>query len=56
MRKNRSIYSMFVKRTFDLCISFVALIILSPFLLLIALLVRVNLGAPVIYSQERPGK
>ena len=55
MRKNRSIYSMFIKRTLDLCISFFALIILSPLLLLIALLVRVNLGAPVIYTQERPG-
>ena len=36
-------------------ISFLGLIILSPLFLVLALLVRVNLGAPVFFRQERPG-
>lgn len=44
------------KRLFDLVASAVALIVLSPVLFVVALLVRVKLGAPVIYRQLRPGK
>lgn len=50
-------YILFIKRTFDLVISFVAFIILSPlFLLLIALLYFANKRAGVFFTQERPGK
>ena len=49
------IYRRFVKRLLDICISGIALIILSPVLLLVAVLVRVKLGSPVIFHQERPG-
>ena len=45
----------FIKRAFDMIISFLGLIILSPLFLVLALLVRVNLGAPVFFRQERPG-
>ena len=45
----------FLKRTFDIIISALGLIILSPLLLILALLVRINLGAPVFFRQERPG-
>ena len=45
-----------IKRAFDLIVSALGLIILSPILLLLALLVRINLGAPVFFRQERPGK
>lgn len=50
------IYRNFVKRLLDILLSGLALIVLSPVLLIVALLVRINLGSPVIFSQERPGK
>jgi lipopolysaccharide/colanic/teichoic acid biosynthesis glycosyltransferase len=45
----------FLKRLFDLLVSALLLILLSPLLLILALLVRVKLGRPVLFSQERPG-
>ena len=44
-----------VKRCFDIFVSAAGLILLSPLLLILALLVRVNLGSPVFFRQERPG-
>jgi lipopolysaccharide/colanic/teichoic acid biosynthesis glycosyltransferase len=44
-----------IKRLLDFISSFVLLIVLSPFLLLIGILVRIILGTPVIFKQERPG-
>lgn len=49
------IYRHVVKRVLDILISGTALIILSPVLLIIALLVRIKLGSPVLFKQERPG-
>ncbi len=43
------------KRLFDLIGSFALLVVFSPILLLVALLVRLKLGAPVLFVQERPG-
>ena len=51
----RSFYERFVKRAFDITISGLALIVLSPLLALVALLVRIKHGSPVLFSQERPG-
>lgn len=48
-------YRKFVKRLLDIIISLVALIVLSPVLLIVAILVRCKLGSPVIFQQERPG-
>ena len=48
-------YERFVKRAFDIAISGLALIVLSPLLALVALLVRIKHGSPVLFSQERPG-
>ncbi|MBQ8592508.1 MAG: sugar transferase [Lachnospiraceae bacterium] len=45
-----------IKRILDICISAVAMIILSPVYLLVAVLVRTKLGSPVIFHQERPGR
>ncbi len=42
-------------RLFDLLISTLLLILLSPLLLVLALLVRLKLGRPVFFTQERPG-
>lgn len=49
-------YRHFFKRFFDVVLSLCALIVLSPVLLIVAVLVRNRLGSPVIFCQERPGK
>ena len=49
-------YKRYIKRLLDIILSGVALIILSPVLLIVAILVRTKLGSPVIFHQERPGK
>lgn len=56
MRHKAGFYEKFVKRLLDIVLSGCALIVLSPVLLVTALLVRVKLGSPVIFCQERPGK
>lgn len=48
-------YRNYIKRLLDIVISFTALVILSPIMLVLAILVRCKLGAPVIFHQERPG-
>lgn len=48
-------YSRHVKRPMDFLLSLIAIIFLSPLLLFIALLVKVKLGSPIIFKQERPG-
>jgi lipopolysaccharide/colanic/teichoic acid biosynthesis glycosyltransferase len=50
------IYKRYIKRPMDVVLSLCALIVLSPVLLTVALLVRIKLGSPVIFRQERPGK
>lgn len=47
---------MFVKRLLDITISLIALIFLLPLMLLIYLSVRINLGSPAFFLQERVGK
>lgn len=49
-------YGKVVKRLIDVIISGLSLIILSPVLLVLCILVRVKLGSPVLFTQERPGK
>ncbi|MCE8019001.1 sugar transferase [Halomonas sp. MCCC 1A11036] len=44
-----------MKRLFDIVLSLVALVLLSPVLLVVALLVRLRLGSPVLFRQPRPG-
>lgn len=48
-------YRKYIKRLLDFILSLLALIILSPVLLITALLVRIKLGSPVIFKQKRPG-
>jgi sugar transferase EpsL len=45
----------FSKRIFDFTFALIALIILSPILLVTAILVRVFIGAPILFKQQRPG-
>lgn len=49
-------YSQYFKRPLDIILSLLALIVLSPIMLIVAVLVRLKLGSPIIFSQERPGK
>ena len=49
-------YSKYIKRFLDFVLSLIAIIILSPMLLIVAILVRTKLGSPIIFKQERPGK
>lgn len=49
-------YEKYFKRLLDVICALIALIILSPAMLATAILVRVKLGSPVIFAQERPGK
>jgi lipopolysaccharide/colanic/teichoic acid biosynthesis glycosyltransferase len=49
-------YERFVKRGLDAFLATGALIVLSPVLLVTAVLVRVKLGSPVLFTQERPGR
>ncbi|MBD3107626.1 sugar transferase [Bacillus sp. AGMB 02131] len=48
-------YRRYIKRPMDFLLSLTALVILSPILLLIAILIKLNLGSPVIFRQKRPG-
>ncbi len=48
-------YRRWIKRTFDIALSGIALLVLSPVFLIVAVLVRMKLGSPVIFHQERPG-
>ena len=48
-------YKKYVKRLMDFILSFIAITVLSPILLVAAILVRVKLGSPVLFKQERPG-
>lgn len=49
-------YSKYIKRVFDFILSLMALIVLSPILLVTYILVRIKLGNPAIFKQKRPGK
>ena len=48
-------YKKYIKRILDFVLSLIALIILSPIMVIIWLLVRIKLGKPAIFKQERPG-
>lgn len=48
-------YKKFGKRLLDILLSGIALVILSPLLLLLTILVKIKFGSPVLFNQERPG-
>lgn len=55
MPHRKGFYEKYVKRPLDIVLSFTALIVLSPLMLVLAFLVRIKLGSPVIFHQKRPG-
>jgi undecaprenyl phosphate N,N'-diacetylbacillosamine 1-phosphate transferase len=52
---NIGLYSRFIKRPLDFILSLIAIILLSPVFVIVAILVKVKLGSPVLFKQERPG-
>ncbi|MDE6212468.1 MAG: sugar transferase [Lachnospiraceae bacterium] len=49
-------YKRYMKRCLDFIFSLCGIIVLSPVLIILAVLVRVKLGSPILFHQERPGK
>lgn len=49
-------YKNFIKRFLDIFFSLILLILLFPILLILMVIVRIKLGTPVFFKQERPGK
>lgn len=56
MKHKKRFYERFIKVPQDVILSAIALIVLSPILLILAILVRTKLGSPIIFKQERAGK
>ena len=52
----KGLYKKFFKRLLDIILSFLAIILLSPIILMVSILVYFKLGSPVFFAQERPGK
>lgn len=55
MIRKKGIYEKYFKRPQDLILALLALLILSPLIIIIAILIWVKLGSPVIFTQDRPG-
>lgn len=55
VKVNKGIYRRFLKRPMDFNLSLMAIIVLSPVLIIVGVLVRVKLGGPVLFKQKRPG-
>lgn len=49
------IYRKFIKRPMDFILSLIAIIVLSPVFLVVAILVKIKLGSPILFKQQRPG-
>ena len=55
-QKKKSLYALFFKRFIDIVVALLVLVLFSWLYLIIAFLVRVKLGSPVLFKQERPGR
>jgi lipopolysaccharide/colanic/teichoic acid biosynthesis glycosyltransferase len=51
----KGFYEKYIKRPQDFICALLAIVVLSPVLLVVSILVKIKLGSPVIFSQERPG-
>lgn len=56
MNKKNNIYSKYIKRFIDIMLSLVVILLCWWLFLIVALCVKVNIGSPIIFKQERPGK
>ncbi len=55
LRRKNGLYERVIKRLMDIVFSFIGMVLLSPVLLAVVFLVRIRLGSPVIFKQQRPG-
>lgn len=55
MAHKQKFYEKYIKRGIDFLLALVATVVLSPVLLAVAILVRIKLGTPVLFRQQRPG-
>lgn len=55
MDKKQTFYQRYGKRFLDISLSLIALIILSPILIIISILIKIKLGSPILFNQERVG-
>ncbi len=55
-RKKQGIYEKYIKRGLDIVSASLGLVVLSPIMIGMSVLIRIKLGKPVIFIQERPGK
>lgn len=56
IKKGKNMYRKYIKRFLDIIISFIALIVLSPILLVIGLIIKIKENSNIIYKQVRTGK
>ena len=49
-------YAKYIKRLLDIILSLIAIIVLSPVYLIVAMVVRIQMGSPILFSQDRIGK
>ena len=56
MTHKKGFYEKYIKRPQDFLCATLAIVILSPIMAIIAILVRIKLGTPVLFIQERPGQ
>ena len=56
MIHKKGFYEKYIKRPQDFLCALAALILLSPILVVAAVFVKINLGSPVLFTQDRPGK
>ena len=49
-------YKLFVKRLLDIILSGIAIVVLSPIYLIISIVVKIQMGSPILFSQDRIGK
>ena len=54
--KKQGIYARYIKRTIDIICAVAAITVFCWLYLIVAILVRVKLGSPIIFKQQRPGK
>lgn len=55
MEHKKGLYEKYFKRPQDFICALIACIVLSPIILILAILVKINIGSPVLFSQDRPG-
>lgn len=56
MKRKKGVYEKYIKRLLDFLCAFPACIVLSPVMLVIAIMIKVKIGSPVLFVQERTGR